>query len=65
MENFYKNLVKSILYGLIIIVASSYLFSIIFNGEDAEIFIIGIAITSTIIFCTYTIIDTIKEYCRK
>ena len=65
MENFYKNLVKSILYGVIIIVASLYLFSIIFNGEDAGIFIIGIAITSTIIFCTYTIIDTIKEHCRK
>ena len=65
MDSIYKNLVKSILYGVVIIVVSLYLLSIVFNGEDAGIFIIGITITSTIIFCTYTIIDTIKEYCKK
>lgn len=36
-----------------------------FNGKDAILAIIGLSIISTINYCTYTIIDTIKEYCGK
>lgn len=36
-----------------------------FNGKDAILATIGLSIISTIIYCTYTIIDTIKEYCGK
>ncbi|MDU2121755.1 MAG: hypothetical protein E7E64_04405 [Clostridium celatum] len=67
MNRIYKNLIKSFLFGILIIWGVLFVFLEImrFGGEYAGIAIIGLAIISTIIYCTYTIIDTIKEYCSK
>lgn len=67
MNKIYKNLIKAFLFGIVIIWGFLFMFIEVFrfNGEDAVLAIIGLSIISTIIYCTYTIIDTIKEYCRK
>ncbi|MDU7069594.1 MAG: hypothetical protein E6343_16715 [Clostridium perfringens] len=35
------------------------------NGDDVALAVIGLSIICTVLYCTYTIIDTIKEYCGK
>lgn len=67
MNKIYKNLIKSFLLGIVIIWGLLFMFIELFrfNGKDSIFLIIGISIVSTIIYCTYTIIDTIKEYCEK
>lgn len=67
MNKIYKNLIKSFLLGIIIIWGFLFVFIELFrfNGKDVALVIIGLSIISTIIYCTYTIIDTIKEYCGK
>ena len=67
MNKIYKNLIKSFLFGIVIIWGFLFMFIELFrfNGKDAILAIIGLSIISTIIYCTYTIIDTIKEYCGK
>lgn len=65
MNKIYKNLIKSFLFGMLIFFGFGYTLGIIFNGDFAGVAIVGISIISTIVFCTYTIIDTIKEYCDK
>lgn len=67
MIKFYKNLIKSFLFGILIVSGFVYVSLEIINieGEYAGIAIIGLAIISTILYCTYKIIDTIKEYYEK
>lgn len=65
MNKIYKNLIKSFLFGMLIFFGFGYTLGIIFNGDFAGVAIVGISIISTIVFCTYMIIDTIKEYCDK
>lgn len=67
MNKIYKNLIKSFLFGIVINFGFLFVFFNImrFNGHDGAMITIGISIISTIIYCTYTIIDTIKEYCGK
>lgn len=67
MKKIYKNLIKSFLWGILIIWGFFFvsLEKMRVSGEYAGVAIIGLAIISTIIYCTYTIIDTIKEYYEK
>lgn len=67
MHKIYKNIIKSFLFGAAIIWGFLFVFIELFrfNGKDAVLAIIGLSIISTIIYCTYTIIDTIKECCGK
>ena len=65
MVKFFYNITKSILIGIAIMVISFFTMGFIFNDPNESTIIIGIAIISTILYCTYTIIDTIKEYCDK
>lgn len=67
MNKIYKNLIKSFLLGIVILYGFIFVFYEIFrfNGDDASIAVIGLAIISTIIYSTYIIIDSIKEYCGK
>lgn len=67
MNKTYKNIIKSILLGILIIWGFLFVFIEIFgfNGDDAGLAVIGLAIVSTTIYCTYTLIDTIKDYYRK
>ena len=62
MNKTYKNLIKSLLFGILVFFGFVYLLGAIFNGDDAGIGILGISIISTVVFCTYTIIDTIKNH---
>lgn len=59
------NIIKSLLLGILVFFAFFFVLANIFNGSSAEMAILGISIISTIIFCTYTIMDTIKKYCGK
>lgn len=65
MNKTYKNLIKSLLFGILVFFGFLYTLGFIFNGDDAGIAVVGISIISTVVFCTYTIIDTIKKYCDK
>ena len=67
MMKFYKNLIKSVLFGILIVSGFIYVSLGIINieGEYAGVVIMGLAIISTMLYCTYKIIDTIKEYCSK
>jgi hypothetical protein len=61
MNSNIKLIIKSIILGTIITWTSLYIFSIVINEGDI-VGIIGImTITSTIIFCTYTLIDEIRK----
>lgn len=64
---FYKNLIKSFLFGILIVSGFIYVSLEIMNisGEYAGVTIIGLAIISTMLYCTYKIIDIIKEYYEK
>lgn len=62
MDKFIERSIKSILlalifHGIIILLGTFFLQS--FMGDD--VILVGITIASTIFFCTYSIIDTIKE----
>ena len=67
MMKFYKNLIKSVLFGILIVSGFIYVSLEIINieGEYAGVVIMGLAIISTMLYCTYKIIDTIKEYYEK
>lgn len=65
MNKIYKYLLKSFLWGMLVFFGFFYTLGTIFNGNFAGETIIGISIISTIVFCTYTIVDAIKEYCGK
>lgn len=56
---------KSIVLAIVIMFAFLFVLGNILNGKDAGIMIIGLSVMSTIIFCTYTIIDTIKKNFNK
>ena len=61
MNSNIKLIIKSIILGTIITWTSLYIFSIVINEGDI-VGIIGImTITSTIIFCTYTLIGEIRK----
>lgn len=61
MNKFCKNIIKSILLGGL--VTFLFLFPLAWsdNDNDGILLFLGIAIISTMIFCTYIIIDVIKE----
>lgn len=67
MNKTYKNIIKSFLLGILIIWGFLLVFIELFrlNGDDAALAVIGLSIICTVLYCTYTIIDTIKEYCGK
>ena len=60
-----KNLIKSLIFGILIFLGFFYTLGTIFNAAFGAIMTTGISIIVTMLFCTYTIIDTIKEYCSK
>ena len=61
MNSNIKLIIKSLILGTIITWTSLYILSIVINEGDI-VGIIGImTITSTIIFCTYTLIDEIRK----
>lgn len=56
-----KLIIKSLVLGTIVTWIFLYIFSIFINGGDV-VGIIGImTITSTVIFCTYIVIDEIRK----
>lgn len=57
-----KNIIKSFLYGIVVFFVFAGIFGSIFNGDLGGLAIVGISVISTMVFCTYTIVDTIKEY---
>lgn len=65
MSKIIKNLIKSLIFGVLIFFGFFYTLGFIFNPAFGAIITIGISIIVTILFCTYTIIDTIKEYSGK
>lgn len=65
MKKAYKNFIKSLLFGILIVYGLFLVIGFIFRGNNVGVEIVAIPIISTIIYCTYTIIDTIKEYCSK
>ncbi|MDU1313079.1 MAG: hypothetical protein E6940_03350 [Clostridium septicum] len=56
-----KLIIKSIVLGTIITWIFLYVFSMVINGGDVVGIIGTMTITSTIIFCTYTIINEIRK----
>lgn len=65
MNKILINLIKSLLLGILVSIGFFCTLGSILKGKDAGIIILGISTISTIIFCTYTIIDEIKKYCDK
>ena len=65
MKKAYKNFIKSLLFGILIVYGFFLVIGFIFRGNNVGVEIVAIPIISTIIYCTYTIIDTIKEYYEK
>ncbi|MDB2087571.1 hypothetical protein [Clostridium paraputrificum] len=67
MNRTYKNIIKSFLLGLVIIWGFLWVFIdlVKLTGELAGCAVVGLSIICTVLYCTYTIIDTIKEYCGK
>ncbi|MDK0785853.1 hypothetical protein [Clostridium perfringens] len=61
----FKMIFKSIGLAIVIIFAFLFVLGNILNGKDAPIVIIELAIISTIIFCTYIIIDKIDSSFNK
>lgn len=57
-----KNIIKSFLYGIVVFFVFAGILGSIFNGDFGELAVVGISVISTMVFCTYTIVDTIKEY---
>ena len=55
-----KYLILSLILGTIICFVCCFVLSLIFNTEAVFAMSLGIAITSTIIYCTKIIVDTIK-----
>ena len=60
-----KNFFISIILAIVIFILSSLFMQMLFPGDGAEIVIAEITIISTLIFCTLTIVDTIKKYSKK
>lgn len=56
---------KSIGLAIVIIFAFLFVLGSILNGKDAAIMVVGLATISTIIFCTYTVIDKIDKNFNK
>lgn len=65
MNKIFKNIIKSLLFGILTFFGFFYTLGYIFNGSFGVIISTGISIIIIILFCTFTIIDTIKEYCGK
>lgn len=61
----FKMIFKSIGLTIVIIFAFLFVLGSILNGKDAGIMIIGWATISTVIFCTYTVIDKIDKNFNK
>jgi len=59
--NKYVKFFESIILGTVIPFISISILSLIMNGEKVVEVIICITITSTIIFCTFLIIDEIRR----
>lgn len=56
-----NNLIKSLFLGIIICFAFTFSLGYILNTNEGFIMSIGIAIISTLIYCTNLIIDTINS----
>ena len=65
MNKFFKNIPKSLLLGILTFFGFFYTLGYIVNGSFGVIISTGIFIIIVMLFCTFTIIDTIKEYCMK
>ena len=61
MKYILKDIMKSILFALLIVFVFLFIFARSGVTEFGIFVILTIAIISTIIFCTYSIIDAIKE----
>ncbi|MDV4150564.1 hypothetical protein R0131_06920 [Clostridium sp. AL.422] len=65
MSKILMNLIKSIIFGILIYLGFFYTLGTIFSAAFGAVMTTGISIIVTMLFCTYTIIDTIKEYSGK
>lgn len=61
----FKMIFKSIGLAIVIIFAFLFVLGSILNVKDAAIMVVGLATISTIIFCTYTVIDKIDKNLNK
>lgn len=61
MAKFFKNIIKSVLLGILVIFLFLFPLAWSQNGELLQVIIIGVAIISTIIFCTFYLIDIINN----
>lgn len=61
MAKFLKNIIKSVLLGILVIFLFLFPLAWSQNGELLQVIIIGVAIISTIIFCTFYLIDIINN----
>lgn len=67
MKNVYIRIIVSLLLGFSVAWSFMWVFSLFFTGEQVVVLIATIAVLSTIIFCTFTIINEItklKEYIK-
>ena len=65
MNRILKNIIKSIFFGILTFFGFFYTLGYMFNGTFGVVISTGVSTIIVIIFCTFTIIDTIKEYCDK
>ena len=61
MDRFWWKFIKSVLLGLIIPIVVLYILSFVGDGDFLGIYAIGVAIISSLFYCTYNIIDEIKK----
>lgn len=60
MKNIYIRILVSFFLGFLVSWGFLWVFSFIFNSGDVVGIITGISVISTVIFCTFTIIEEIK-----
>ena len=61
MKNIYIRILISFILGFLIALGSLSIFSFIFSSADSVGLIMGVATISTVIFCTFTVLEEIKK----
>ncbi len=65
MKNIYIRILVSFILGFLVAWGFLWVFSFIFNTGDVVGITMGIAVISTIIFCTFTILEEMKKFNTK
>lgn len=65
MKNIYIRILVWFILGFLVSWGFLWIFSFIFNSGDVVGIIMRIAVISTIIFCTFTILEEIKKFNTK